>query len=605
MKRRKNNVWIGKNNLFFKFKMNLKSFKAAFIVGIVVFLVITSAILKYYYHINPLSIFTYYFAKWQVNIGGLPGSLTDLFNKNSYIYFTQLNGTWEKILYKNFNVDALNYFAKIIIPKYKVSAVFGSAGGFFSYILTMQVFDFSGKKVIAEIPIRGRTILKNIKGLDKKYRKNFQMPIAKKIGLPLNECFQHIFIVGASGSGKTTLINQQLHKLKDKKVVILGYKGDFITKFYNPTRDIIFNPLDIRNIGWCLLNDLSKKNQIYSFAKSIIKETKEPFWSDSARTVFTAIAEICLGSGQVSNKIFSNYLKKPLDEMYSLLSRARFHIDSAARACQALGGYNTKLGTSILSTLTEGIMGFEFLNNGSFSFRKWVRSRENNWIFIENGPQQETLNNLFSGVIDIITNEILSLPDVKEIGEREIYIVIDEWGALNKIDSLVKLITLGRSKGACMILANQDLARIKNAYDIEMDSMFNSLGTLVSFKVEDNYTQGYLSKTFGKIEYEKARNSHVMGTEDRNSMSFLRDIHEKYAVLGSELGTLDKFQCFIRFPNGSIVKHKIEKKFFNNILEDDEIFIEKPELKVTENSDLKKLFTKENQDNNEPILVDD
>ena len=88
-------------------------------------------------------------------------------------------------------------------------------------------------------------------------------------------------------------------------------------------------------------------------------------------------------------------------------------------------------------------------------------------------------------------------------------------------------------------------------------------------------------------------------------MPLLRDIHEKYAVLGSELGTLDKFQCFIRFPNGSIVKHKIEKKFFNNILEDDEIFIEKPELKVTENSDLKKLFTKEDQDNNEPILVDD
>jgi ABC-type ATPase with predicted acetyltransferase domain len=196
-------------------------------------------------------------------------------------------------------------------------------------------------------------------------------------------------VIGPNGAGKTTLINQQLKKLRDDKVIVMGYKGDFLTKFYYP-QDIIFNLFDERNIGWRVLNDLKKKPQIESFAKTMIQETKETFWSDSARLVFTAICEIAISIGKTSNKDIFNYLSLPLPEMYSLLKKASSNIESCQNALQALGGSDTKQGKSILSNLSHAIKDFKYLNDGNFSFRKWVQNNNINWSH----PKIQSINSI-------------------------------------------------------------------------------------------------------------------------------------------------------------------------------------------------------------------
>ena len=583
-------IWLGKENFFFKLKKKLNFIKFFLILSITFFLFSLFLIANFYYNLSPNFILSFIIVKFQFKYPDIINFL-NFFNKNNYVYgyFCFSNGecSWSKILLIQSNLKYINNYINYISPILKSSVIFSSIiTGIFD-IFVIKFFKGKTKEISKDLPLRGRKVVRNINELPKKYRKNYYLPLGENVGVPFEDIFRHIFILGASGSGKTTLINQQIAKLKNKKVIILGYKGDFLAKFYNPEIDIIFNPYDERNIGWRLLNDLKKSNQIYSFAQSIIKETKEPFWSDSATLVFVAICEICLSLNEISNKKLFKYLTMSLPEMYSFLLKLSENIDSAKLACQALGGSDTKHGRSILSTLSTAIKDFKFLNDGDFSFRTWIRDNScNNWLFIENGPQQDNLSSLYSGIIDIIANEILSLPDC-EIGEREIYIVIDEWGTLNKIDSIRKLITLGRSKGCCMILANQDLARISKIYDKDLDTMFNSLGTLISFKIEDNFTQEYLSKTFGKIKFKNIRKSHQLTKENNNSISYMSNLNERNAVLGSEFGSLNKFECFIKFPDGIIFKHKIKEKFFENIIPENEIFIEKSELNIEENHLLK------------------
>ena len=63
--------------------------------------------------------------------------------------------------------------------------------------------------------------------------------------------------------------------------------------------------------------------------------------------------------------------------------------------------------------------------------------------------------------IDTLVREILSMADDPN---RRVFFIIDELGSLYRLESILDLLTVGRSKGACLICANQDLGRIEDTY---------------------------------------------------------------------------------------------------------------------------------------------
>jgi hypothetical protein len=80
----------------------------------------------------------------------------------------------------------------------------------------------------------------------KEYRGGPYLKLTRNINLPFKLQVRHGFVVGVSGSGKSMFLKgiiQQLRKQK-AKAVIFDIKGEYLSMFYDPTKDVVFNPLD-------------------------------------------------------------------------------------------------------------------------------------------------------------------------------------------------------------------------------------------------------------------------------------------------------------------------------------------------------------------------
>ncbi len=136
--------------------------------------------------------------------------------------------------------------------------------------------------------------------------------------------------------------------------------------------------------------------------------------------------------------------------------------------------------------MQNGIKFFRYLTDldGEFSFRRYIHEQRQGVqpnLFILNVDQYaELFKPLMTLAINIMVRETLSLPDDLN---RRIWFIIDELGTLSRMDSIIRLETVGRSKGACIICANQDLGRIEEVYgQANKQSFFNNFNTTLTFR---------------------------------------------------------------------------------------------------------------------------
>ena len=100
---------------------------------------------------------------------------------------------------------------------------------------------------------------------------------------------KHILLVGTTGAGKTNTFNHLLPQIRKRqqKAVIVDTTGVFVEKFYNPKTDTILNPLDARSANWDIWKECQTDIQTDEVAYSLIPQAlHEPFWTDSARSLF-------------------------------------------------------------------------------------------------------------------------------------------------------------------------------------------------------------------------------------------------------------------------------------------------------------------------------
>lgn len=67
------------------------------------------------------------------------------------------------------------------------------------------------------------------------------------IQIPRSAEIKHFFVVGRPGVGKTVAMSQVIARVKERgaKGVVYDFKGDYLSRFFDPERDILFNPLNI------------------------------------------------------------------------------------------------------------------------------------------------------------------------------------------------------------------------------------------------------------------------------------------------------------------------------------------------------------------------
>jgi type IV conjugative transfer system coupling protein TraD len=406
-----------------------------------------------------------------------------------------------------------------------------------------------------------------IKYLSKKYR-NSRVSIAS-IPYPLHAEKTHTLITGAVGTGKTVLLSNLISQVKvaNDKAIIYDFMGVYTERFYDPARgDIILNPLDGRSPNWSLVNECSKPSDFDSIAKAFVpdKNSGDPFWENAARTVFAESLKYLFERKDFSNQRLQDIFFSGDDSTFNDI------VKSSGILQKILPDDSEKTKGSILSVMTTYVKSLRYLTDKDeqfFSIRDWVRddSQKGFLIISSKADQHETLKPLISAVIEIATNNLLSLQQNRN---RRLWVFLDEIPSMNNIPSLEPSLAQARQFGGSFVLTTQVMAQLRSIYGRDRaEAISGSCRNRVIFATPDEETANWCSNSLGKVEVEETKVGASYGSHEiRDGVNLSTHTQIKNIVLPTQIMNLDNLHCYVRFAgNFPVCEVKMEYEQFENI----------------------------------------
>ncbi|MFZ6007208.1 MAG: type IV secretion system DNA-binding domain-containing protein [Nitrospirota bacterium] len=400
------------------------------------------------------------------------------------------------------------------------------------------------------------------------------------VHMPVSAEPKHLFCVGRPGTGKTVAMRGIIEDIRERnnKAVIYDFKGDYLCKFFDPDRDIIFNPLDTRCTGWNLFNEIETFMDIDSIATSLIPPAvanTDPFWNDAARDVYAGLLHY----------LYQNNLKTNANIWNAVTARAADinvwleHTMGGERGFRYIEDASSKQAMCVLAVLMQYTKSFEYFQKtaGEFSIKKWLYDDKGGFIFITSYADIEaTLRPILSLFVDLLGRKLLSMPDDYN---RRIFFIIDEFGTLQRLSTIVKLLTLGRSKGGCVFKGIQDIGQIDQIYTHALrQAIVNACGSNLILSVADPETAKFLSDKIGEREYIETEETHSMGVQDnRDGISLIRRKKTDKLILPSEIQNLKDLQGFVKFPGYHLSHVSLKYKSYQDVAPS---FICRPDLNL-------------------------
>ncbi|HOE78449.1 MAG TPA: type IV secretion system DNA-binding domain-containing protein [Bacilli bacterium] len=427
------------------------------------------------------------------------------------------------------------------------------------YPAVVRRFTTRAKKQAAPEYIRGSRIaedkeIKKVKG---------DLPFGS-FNLPKTEEIKHVFAIGRPGTGKTVFLSGIVERLKERgeKVIVYDFKGDYTSRFYDPSTDMIFNPLDKRSAGWNLFDDVNTVLDINSVAQSLVPPvySGETFFNDAARAVFGGILFYLYKHNLRTNKDIWQAVTAPGKDIHAWLSS----IPEGARGLRFVEDHSSKQALGVFSTMMQYTSAFEYMsNNNGLSINEWLRNGKGGFIFVTNQSDlKDTLKPILSLFVDYFGKKLLSMTD--DINRR-VFFILDEFGTLQRLSTIKDLLIASRSKGGSCWLGIQDIGQINKLYTSDVaDTIVNACGTSLMFAVSDPKTAKYLSDKIGETEYREAENTLSYGVGDNRDGESLRKTKKTEAlVLKSQFMNLPDLTAFAKIPNvEAVLKTKFDYRHY-------------------------------------------
>lgn len=373
----------------------------------------------------------------------------------------------------------------------------------------------------------------------------------------------HMFIGGRTGSGKSTILYQHLEAIQTagRRGVVNDFKGELVEKFYRPGIDHILNPLDMRGLGWTLLNDCKTSTDLSAIASSLIPpmDGDQKFWSAAAQAVLKGVMSACIDSGTCSNADLWKVLTLPTKQIADICKST-----PAGRAgFSYIQDADSKLAGGVIAELISYTSWLEYATDGDFSISDWLTTGTG-VIFLTSKPEvAHVLKPYISLFIDLLGSKALSMPDNTN-SDKNIYFILDEFANLQKLPNITQLLTAGRSKGLIIEIGVQELAGIENIYGRNASrTIMNNCGTKMILPVGDPDTADYFSKLAGEQEYWQASTSYAIGKEKTGGENHSRQVQRRSVILPSDIMRLAVGEGYLVMPGQNPAKIKIPFTYAN------------------------------------------
>jgi hypothetical protein len=134
--------------------------------------------------------------------------------------------------------------------------------------------------------------------------------------------------------------------------------------------------------------------------------------------------------------------------------------------------------------------------------------------------------------------------------DRRVFFLLDEFNTLQKMPTILDMLTGSRSKGGCIYIGVQDYGKIDNIYTRELrQSIVNSCSNSVIFTLSDEAAK-IASKGMDEVQYMESTKTYNMGVHNwRDGMSLNEKKEKEPLMLPSEIEQLPDMRGVVKFAN--------------------------------------------------------
>lgn len=384
-------------------------------------------------------------------------------------------------------------------------------------------------------PIRGTIVIRDQSRAIAEYKKlsarsrPLGAQIHPQVRIPVSQETRHFLYIGSHGSGKGQAIYQLLSNVRSRAdpILIYDFKGDYTSAFGEDKDTLIVSPFDQRGVAWDVASDIDTVLRANEFANMLLPDeaSREPFFRKAAQDLLTGVIQ------RLQHEAPGKWT---FSDLIGILSSTEDIIQSCHKyrpaALIGLGSSKEKQAAGVFGELRTGTIQLEFLSRAwrhsseRFSISRWIESNfthnQVSTVVLRGNPEFGTLDGILSSCFfTILAKKTLSLDDSYE---RRLWIFLDEFGNLPKIQSIDSLLTAVRSKGVRVVIGLQDIGQVETKYGNSFRQTFlNCFGTVLAGLCTSE-TAKYLSEAFGKhqiIHTVKNKSSSRGGSKGGSSQS--------------------------------------------------------------------------------------
>ncbi len=366
--------------------------------------------------------------------------------------------------------------------------------------------------------------------------------------MPSEAATGHFCFIGATGSGKTycirLLMQSVLYSKETKKIsraLVYDAKRDMLPLLHgivgpddyeNGTlhKVVTLNPMDSRSYAWDMSADITAPGHALEIASIFIPpepNASQPFFGNAARHILQGVLTSFILSKKKwtlrdvlfavrDSERISNILKREeTAHVTAHIEKLYFsHPDTAKNIMSELG---SKLGSlEIVAALWHKAE----QAGRTISLDEWLTGDREYILVLGNDHTNRAAVDAINQVIfKRISELILDQPD-DDIKTRRTWIILDEFVRAGKLNGVVELTTVGRSKGAAVVFGFQDINGARAVYGKEVaEEIIGQCSNVAALKLQSPDTAEWVSRFFGTYEEPEKKESTTESHGERSQHS--------------------------------------------------------------------------------------
>lgn len=362
--------------------------------------------------------------------------------------------------------------------------------------------------------------------------------------LPASIEANHILIIGDRGTGKSALIRKILLQIAGRGETAIVYDPtlEYTPEFYSPERgDVILNPLDRRMPYWSPGDELQHPAEALTLATSLFPDhgDETSFFIEGPRKIFAHLL---------------TYRPTP-EELAWWMCHAE-EIDRRVRGTPYAAMIDKQAPakrSGVLALLNMVADSLKLLPseqdaNGRWSAAKWSEQRQG-WLFLASTPEtRERLLPLTSLWLDTL---VLRLMNQGQASTRKGWFVLDELATLQRLPQLQTAITENHKSNNPIVLGFQGRSQLEDRYGQDAEAMLSQPLTKIFLRTGEPKAAEWISRTLGKVEIERSRESRSNGQfgHSRKTTSYDNERDVVPLVMASEIRGLANLHGYLTSGN--------------------------------------------------------